>query len=102
MGAWKGTPGPWRAVQGVLPPEDGHERLFIRPEVSEGWQIAQTFGPNGEANAKGIAAVPQLVEALAQAPVPAFTEPMETFRERSDAWLRDHYNPAMRAAGADL
>jgi hypothetical protein len=50
------TPGDWRSVDGILPPDDeGHERSFIRPVISEGYQIAQTVGPNGPANSAHIA-----------------------------------------------
>jgi hypothetical protein len=46
------TPRPWQAVDGILLPDDeGHERSFIRPEISQGYQIAHTVGPDGPANA---------------------------------------------------
>ncbi len=52
----KPTPGPAIAVHNVLRPcEDGHTRSFVRPVHSEGWQICQTVGPNGPANADFIA-----------------------------------------------
>lgn len=55
------TPGPWISVDGILDPDDeGHARSFIRPVHSEGYQIAQTVGPNGEANARLIAAAPEM------------------------------------------
>jgi hypothetical protein len=61
------TPGPWSAVHGVLLPDDeGHTRSFIRPIKGEGYQIAQTVGPNGEANARLIAAAPDMLAALEQ------------------------------------
>lgn len=59
------TAGPWIAVDGILEPDDeGNARSFVRPAHSEGWQIAQTCGPNGSDNARLIAAAPELLEAL--------------------------------------
>ena len=59
------TAGPWVAVHGILPPDDeGHPRSIIRPVHSEGYQIAQTVGPHGEAHANLLAAAPDLLKAL--------------------------------------
>ena len=61
----KHTPGPWVAVDDILDPDDeGNARSFVRPVHSEGWQIAQTCGPNGSDNARLIAASPDLLKAL--------------------------------------
>ena len=50
------TPGPWRSVGGILEDDDeGNSRFFVRPVKSEGWQVVQTFGPHGSANAAHIA-----------------------------------------------
>jgi hypothetical protein len=49
---------PWRAVHDVLSPdEEGNARSFIRPIHSEGYQIAQTVGPNGREHADFIVKV---------------------------------------------
>lgn len=39
--------------------------------------------------------VQRLVDALKSTPIPGPTEPPETFRNRSDKWLRDVYCPAL-------
>lgn len=63
--AERATPGPWVSVDGILAADDeGNSRSFIKPVPNEGWQIAQTCGPNGENNAAFIAAAREAVLAL--------------------------------------
>lgn len=62
------TPTPWAAVHGVLDDDDeGHPRSFVRPVKSEGYQIAQTVGPNGPANAAFIVKAVNAHDALLKA-----------------------------------
>lgn len=55
----KHTPGPWRVHNlRVEPPPDPQR-------ANGGWTVAQVYGPDAEANARLIAAAPELLEALA-------------------------------------
>ncbi|MBS0368974.1 MAG: hypothetical protein JSS57_07225 [Proteobacteria bacterium] len=103
----KPTPGPAIAVHNVLKPcDEAHARSFVRPVHSEGWQICQTVGPNGPANADFIAEAftvhhetgltpQQLREALADVARTAldFIEPWmkdRKYPETPEEWCAQH------------
>lgn len=99
-------PGEWKSVDGVLAPDDdGNARSYIRPVHSDGWQIVQSCGPNGEANAAYIAAlspaamIPLLeaCEAILEADQSSPHGGLPDCRDNSGAayqsqWLADHLN----------
>ncbi len=85
----KATKGPWASVNGVLSADDeGNERSFIRPIPSDGWQIAQTCGPNGSANAAlivvAVNALPMLLEALSLRTGGGFADGVEAAAKVAD------------------
>lgn len=63
MTAWQGTPGPWR----VSPTQNRDRPFAIVAQGRFTVAFSCTFGRDAAANAKGIAAVPELVAALSLA-----------------------------------
>lgn len=99
MTGWKGTQGPWLAAMSDT--HDGRMAVWADGGMGGIEQVCILPPPfvAVKANAEGIAALPQLVEVLLSVPVPGALEPMPEFRARSDKWLKETYDPAMRAAG---
>jgi len=60
------TPGPWGATNAHTGPTFWRVEPFSADYLNDGWVIAnEIHGPDGEANARLIAASPDLYEALA-------------------------------------
>jgi hypothetical protein len=60
------TPGPWSVVRGYLISSnvDADECVLDRPTTNDGIYVAQAKGPDAEANARLMAAAPDLLAAL--------------------------------------
>jgi hypothetical protein len=91
----KHTAGPWKAYR----TDESNKRLPLTVGMDEGNE-AKIFGDNTEANARLIAAAPELLEAIKA--VLAETQAAEGFyMEKAFQlldWLKDHGNDLMRNA----
>lgn len=110
MSGWQGTLGPWHLKPGDasgFKTFSGEAGVYAKARPSDDFfilQIAELSSnvPAAEidANARGIAAVPELVAALLCAPIIGKGEDAEFFRKRQDDWLRTSFNSALAKAGA--
>jgi len=89
------TPGPWERDDGYIVSLHNHEKIATVHD----WTTEDEDIDRAKANARLIAAAPELLEALENRPVLLEEDTIESFRERYIAWQRRRDASISKARG---